>query len=264
MMIASMKDAFSVKGKAVLVTGGNRGVGEGIVQAFAQCEANVAIMARDEKAATKVLESIQCHGGKYVFHKGDVTDKKDCERVVKAARDEFGRLDVLVNNSGVCRHTRTLDMGPDFKDWQEVVDVNVNGVFFMSYYAAEIMKKQGGGSIITVTSISAHMVNVPQWQCSYNASKAAAEHLVESLAVEWAPYNIRVNAIAPGYVDTELLNQTNERARSWHDYWSKACPTDRFLKPIEVGALCVYLASDASDYCRGSVMVIDGGYRLPR
>ncbi len=263
-MITSLKNAFSVKGKVVIVTGGNRGVGEGIVHAFAQSEANVAIMARDEKAATKVLGDIKQHGGKYAFYKGDVTRKEDCERVVTAVKEDFGKLDVLVNNSGLCRHKRTLDMGPDFKDWHEVIDVNLNGLFFMSYYAAQVMKKQGGGSIINIASISAHMVNVPQWQCSYNASKAAVEHLTESLAVEWSPFGIRVNAVAPGYVDTAMLSPTTERGREWHQYWRKACPTDRFLMPIEVGALCVYLASDAADYCRGSVMVIDGGYRLPR
>lgn len=259
-----MENAFSVKGKNVLVTGGNRGIGKGIVKAFAQSSANVAIMARDEEKGQKVLGEISNYGMKYLFLKGDVTIKRDCERVVKSAKKEFGRLDILVNNAGICRHTRTLDMGPDFEDWYEVIDVNLNGMFLMCYYAAEIMKEQGGGSIINITSLSAHMVNVPQWQCSYNASKAGAEHLTESLAVEWAPYNIRVNAIEPGYADTEMLDQENERARKWHKYWREACPTDRFVAPIEIGALCVYLGSEAADYCRGSVFEIDGGYRLPR
>lgn len=263
-MITKMKDAFSVKGKNVLVTGGNRGIGEGIVQAFAQSGANVAIMARDEKAAQKVLADIYKWGGNYLFFKGDVIKKEDCERVTHSVKKEFKSLDILVNNAGICRHKRSLDLGPDFRDWYEVIDVNLNGLFLMCYYAAEIMKEQGGGSIINITSISAHIVNVPQWQSSYNASKAAAGHLVESLAVEWSPYNIRLNAIEPGYTATELLDLNNERTSEWYKYWRKACPTNRFLSPIEIGALCVYLGSEASDYCRGSVFTIDGGYRLPR
>jgi NAD(P)-dependent dehydrogenase (short-subunit alcohol dehydrogenase family) len=259
-----MKDAFSVKGKNVLVTGGNRGIGEGIVQAFAQSGANIAIMARDEKAAQKVLADIKEYGGNNLFFKGDVVKKEDCARAIQSVKKEFSRLDILVNNAGICRHKRALDLGPDFKDWYEVIDVNLNGLFLMCYYAAEAMKKQGGGSIINITSISAHIVNVPQWQCSYNASKAAAEHLVETLAVEWAPYNIRINSIEPGYTATELLDLKNERTAKWYKYWRKACPTDRFLTPIEIGALCVYLGSEAADYCRGSVFEIDGGYRLPR
>jgi NAD(P)-dependent dehydrogenase (short-subunit alcohol dehydrogenase family) len=263
-LITNMMDAFSVKGKNVLVTGGNRGIGEGIVQAFAQSGANVAIMARDEKAAQKVLSEISAYGGKNLFFKGDVVKKEDCKRVINSLKKEFSRLDILVNNAGISRHKRTLDLRPDFKDWYEVIDVNLNGLFLMCYYAAEIMKEQGGGSIINITSISAQMVNVPQWQVSYNTSKAAATHLTESLAVEWAPYNIRVNAIEPGYTATEMLDLKNERTNEWYKYWRKACPTDRFLTPIEVGALCVYLGSEASDYCRGSIFEIDGGYRLPR
>ncbi|MCG9478689.1 MAG: SDR family oxidoreductase [Actinomycetia bacterium] len=263
-MIKNMKDAFSVKGKNVLVTGGNRGIGEGIVQAFAQSEANVAIMARDKQKGLEVISDIQKYGGRYLFLQGDVTCKEDCRKTVKSVNKEWGTLDILVNNAGICRHKRSFDLGPDFKDWYDVIDVNLNGLFLMCYHAAEIMKEQGGGSIINITSISAHIVNVPQWQCSYNASKAAAEHLVESLAVEWAPYHIRLNAIEPGYTATELLDLDNERTRKWYKYWREACPTDRFLTPIEIGALCVYLGSDAADYCRGSVFEIDGGYRLPR
>jgi NAD(P)-dependent dehydrogenase (short-subunit alcohol dehydrogenase family) len=263
-LITNMLDAFSVKDKNVLVTGGNRGIGEGIVQAFAQSSANVAIMARDEKASQKVLSKISNYGGKYLFFKGDVTKKEDCEQVIHSVKKELGSLDILVNNAGICRHKRTLDLGPDFKDWYEVIDVNLNGLFLMCYFAAELMKELGGGSIINITSISSQIVNVPQWQASYNASKAAATHLVESLAVEWAPYNIRLNAIEPGYTATELLDLNNARTAEWYKYWRKACPTNRFLTPIEIGALCVYLGSDASDYCRGSVFEIDGGYRLPR
>lgn len=260
-----MKDAFSVKGKNVLVTGGNRGVGLGIVQAFVQSGANVAIMARDEKAGKKVLSDIGNYGGNCLFFKGDVTKKEDCHRVINEVKKEFSSLDILVNNAGICRHRRTLDMGPDFKDWYEVIDINLNGYFLMCYYAAEIMKEQGGGNIINISSIAAQGVLVPQWQCSYNASKAAINHLVESLALEWAPYNIRVNAIEPGYTETEMLDiEKSKRSIEWYNCWKEACPTGRFLTPIEVGALCVYLGSEASAYCAGSIFKIDGGYLLPR
>lgn len=263
-MIKNMKDAFSVKGKNVLVTGGNRGVGLGVVKAFAQAEANVAIMARDEKTAIKVIEELSTYGGKYEFYKGDVTKKEDCKRVTRSFNDDFGRFDILVNNAGICKHIRTFDMDPEFSEWYDVMDVNLNGYFLMSYHAAEFMKKQGGGSIINITSIAAFAVLVPQWQVSYNTSKAAANHLVKSLALEWTPYNIRVNAVAPGYTETEMLDiEKNERSSEWYRTWLEACPTGRFCTPLEVGALCVYLGSEAADYCRGSVFTIDGGFLLP-
>ena len=263
-MIKDMKDAFSVKGKNVIVTGGNRGVGLGIVQAFAQSGANIAIMARNENTAREVLANLKQYGGKYIFLKGDVVKKDDCRAVADSVKKELGSIDILVNNAGICRHIRTFDMDPDFKDWYEVMDVNLNGYFLMSYYAGQIMKEQGYGSIINITSIAAESVLVPQWQCSYNSSKAALNHLTRSLALEWIPFNIRVNAVEPGYTETEMLDiEKNERSISWYNTWKKACPTGRFCKPIEVGALCVYLGSEASEYCVGSVFKIDGGFLLP-
>jgi NAD(P)-dependent dehydrogenase (short-subunit alcohol dehydrogenase family) len=226
------------------------------------------MMARDEErgkaAAKKIKEEF---GVNCVFYKGDVVSQEDCEKTVSSFIEDFGGINVMINNSGLCRHRCTLDMGPDFKDWYDVINVNLNGVFLMSYFSAKYMKEHGGGSIINISSISATMVNAPQYQCSYNCSKAAVNHLTESLAVEWAPFNIRVNAIEPGYSDTEMtlgLAETNEISRAWYKTWRKACPTDRFLAPIECGALCVYLGSDASEYCRGSIFTIDGGYKLPR
>ena len=259
-MINNMKDAFSVEGKKVLVTGGGRGIGKGIVQAYAQSGADVAIMARSDEASLKTIEELAPLGGKYKYYQGDVTKPEDAERVINTFYEEFGGLDVLVNNAGICYHIRTLDIQPhDFKEWNEVMNVNSNGVFYMSYFAGHIMTKQKSGSIINVSSGSGRVPNTPQYQISYNASKASCSQITRSLALEWAEYGVRVNAIEPGYTNTELLQVDTERDAQWLKSWEWFCITRRFCEPIELGALCVYLGSEAASYMTGAVIPLDGG-----
>lgn len=259
-MIKNVMDAFSLKGKTAIVTGGYRGVGYGISTAFAQAGANVVIMARSEKESLKAVDELKQYGGQYRYYRGDIVKKEDCESVCNAVKKEFGRLDILVNNAGICRHTETFGM--DFSDWYDVINVNLNGTFLMSYFAGNIMREQGGGNIINVSSMSAQIVNIPQWQCSYNASKAAVNHLTRSLALEWAPYNIRVNAIAPGYISTDMIPPNEGESRGWVEKWVDLTPQKRMGDGIEVGAMAVYLASDASAYATGSILLMDGGYSL--
>ena len=259
-MIKNMKDAFSVEGKKVLVTGGGRGIGKGIVKAFAQSGADVGIMARSEGDSLKTIEEISSLGGKYKYYKGDASKPEDAERVINAFYEDFDGLDILVNNAGLCYHIRTLDIQPyDFKEWQEVMDVNANAVFYMSYFAGRIMTEQKHGNIINISSGSGRIPNTPQYQISYNASKAACSQITRCLALEWAEYGIRVNAIEPGYTNTEMLLQHTERDRQWFNGWKWFFVTQRFCEPIELGALCVYLGSEASEYVTGAVIPMDGG-----
>jgi NAD(P)-dependent dehydrogenase (short-subunit alcohol dehydrogenase family) len=260
-MFGNVMNAFSLKGKTALVTGGYRGVGFGISLALAQAGADVVIMSRSEEGSLKAIGDLKQYGGRYGFLCGDISSREDCERVVCSVRKEYGRLDVLVNNAGICRHTETFGM--DFADWYDVINVNLNGTFLMSYYAGQAMKEHGGGSIINITSMSAEIVNIPQWQCSYNASKAAVNQLTRSLALEWAPYNIRVNAIAPGYINTDMIPPDEGKSKGWARLWVEMTPQKRMGEGIEVGAMAVYLASDASAYTTGSVLLMDGGYSLP-
>jgi NAD(P)-dependent dehydrogenase (short-subunit alcohol dehydrogenase family) len=259
-MFKNVMEAFSLKGKTAIVTGGYRGVGLGIATALAQAGADVALTARGANDAGQALKELEPYGGRYVFLRGDVSDRRDCERICNKVAEDFGGLDVLVNNAGICRHTATFGM--DFADWYDVINVNLSGTFLMSYYAGQIMKERGGGSIINISSMSAEVVNIPQWQCSYNASKAGVNQLTKSLALEWTPYNIRVNAIAPGYISTDMIPPDEGESKGWAGYWKELTPMKRMGEGLEVGALAVYLASDASAFTTGSILLMDGGYTL--
>jgi len=262
-MISSMKNAFSVQGKNVLVTGGNRGIGKGISIAMAECGANVAIMARDREVAQATIDELTSHGGIYRFYPGDVTSIHDAKRVVGSVVQDYGKMDVLVNNAGIARFFNVLDMDESLKDWFDVLNVNLNGAFIMSHFAGRAMRESGGGCIINISSNASRIVNLPQRMCSYSAAKAALDRLTKSLAHEWAPYKIRVNAIAPGYTETDLTPEGAD-IEALTKYWTASTPTGRFNKTIEVGALAVFLASEAAEQMTGTVTTIDGGYMLAR
>ena len=263
-MITSMKDAFSLKGKNALITGGNRGIGKGIAIAMAQCGANIAIMARDEETAKKTLAELAQYGGEHRFYKGSVEKPDEARAVVEAVMKDYGKIDVLVNNSGIFRWFNVLEMDPDdLRDWYEVIDVNLNGVFIMSMLVGQKMKATGGGSIINISSNAAHIVNIPQNTSSYSSAKAAVNHLTRCLAVEFAPHKIRVNAICPGFVEAENPPE-DEEMKKIVEFWISRCPTGRFTYPLEIGALAVFLASEASENMTGSINTIDSGYELAR
>ncbi len=259
--IESMENAFNIKGKNVIVTGGNRGIGKGIVTAMAQSGANIAILARDEATSMKTIEGLNSYGGKYQYFKCDVTNVEMAKGVVDEVVKEFGTIDVLVNNAGIARFFNVLDEDESLKDWYDVINLNLNGYFTMSYLVGKVMQKQNYGRIINISSNSSRIVNLPQRMVSYNVSKAGIDRMTKCLAHEWAQYNIRVNAIAPGYTETEL---TFDKDKDKIDYWMSSTPVGRFGKTIEIGALAVYLASPASEQMTGAVLTIDGGYMLAR
>jgi NAD(P)-dependent dehydrogenase (short-subunit alcohol dehydrogenase family) len=179
------------------------------------------------------------------------------ERMASQVHQEFGRIDILVNNAGDCVHRPALDV-PD-EEWHHVIDVNLNGLWLCSTAVAPYQIDQGGGVIVNIGSISAQIVNRPQWQPAYNASKAAVHQLTKSLAAEWAPHNIRVNALAPGYVKTEMAPVDRPEFRQ---HWIEDAPMRRYATPEEIAPSVVYLASDASSFMTGSVLVVDGGYTI--
>ena len=258
--IKDMKNAFDLTGQTALITGGNRGLGLGIGLAMAQCGADVAILCRDSKKAQEALEELRPYGGKYESFSCDVTDIKDVRRAVGEVYESFGQVTILVNNAGVSCVSELLDMDENLTDWYNVLNTDLNGTVHMTYEVGKRMRDAGkGGCIINITSNAAFIVNKTQAMSPYSASKAAANHFTKCMAVELGKYDIRCNAIAPGFTNTELSRHIPP---DMFEYINNQMPLGRFGEPIEVGALAVFLASPAAAQITGTVQVIDGGYML--
>jgi NAD(P)-dependent dehydrogenase (short-subunit alcohol dehydrogenase family) len=257
-MTGGVLDQFSLPGRKAVVTGASRGLGRAFALALAQAGADVAAVARTEPDIKAAASDIAAQTGRRVVPVvADITERADAERMIAEADAALGGLDILVNNAGVCFHRPALDVPDD--EFRQVFDVNVYGLWVASTEAAKRMMAAGGGTIVNVGSISSIIVNRPQWQPAYNASKAAVHQLTKSLAAEWAPRNIRVNALAPGYVKTEMAPVDRPEFRR---HWIEDTPQQRYASPEEIAPSVVYLASPASSFMTGSVLVIDGGYTL--
>jgi NAD(P)-dependent dehydrogenase (short-subunit alcohol dehydrogenase family) len=259
MTITSMKDAFSVKDKNALITGGTQGLGFAMAEAYLELGANIGITGRNaekgERAAAELAAKYP--DSKVRYYQADHREQDDCQAAVDGFLADFGKIDVLINNAGAGAGADAIGFIENrFKDWRFTIDLDLTGMFMMSCIGANSMKDTGGGSIINITSNAGFVVNKPQKMVSYSTAKAGANHMTEMLAWEWAPYKIRVNAIAPGYFKTAL------EVADLADQWLEMTPTGRFGEPIEVGALAVYLGSEASEQMTGAILCIDGGYSL--
>lgn len=247
-------DRFGLKGKTALVTGGARGIGKSVSGALAQAGADVAVVDLDAAEATRAARDLEAHGVKAIAVGADVTRPDQVKRMVETALEAFGTIDVLFNNAGICVNEKAEEMS--YGSWQKVIDVNLTGVFLVAQAVGRVMIAKGGGSIVNTASMSGHIVNQPQPQCGYNASKAGVIMLTRSLAAEWAPYKVRVNSISPGYIATEMTM----KATAWMPAWIAATPMRRMGKPEELQGVVLYLASDASTFTTGSDVVVDGGF----
>ncbi len=256
--ITNMTNAFNVSGKNVVVTGGNRGIGKGISVAFAQSGANVAILCRNHESGLKALKELEQYGGRYTCIACDVSDIENVKAAAKEVFAFFDQVDIMVNNAGVATTTPFLsDEGLD--EWHRVINTNLHGVANMVHEIAPAMRDKGvGGSIINISSVGGQRVSASREHdnAPYNTAKAGLDIFSKYLAVILGDYGIRVNCIAPGPTHSDL---DKDLPPSAFETIEKALPAHRFGEPIEIGALCVFLASPAGRQITGCVYAHDGG-----
>jgi NAD(P)-dependent dehydrogenase (short-subunit alcohol dehydrogenase family) len=249
-----LEELFSLKGKHAIVTGGGRGIGQVIAVGLAKAGAEIVIISRT--GADETVKLIEQVGGKAYSLLADITNESAVDSVLNEILTRSGSIEILFNNAGTCINKGTLDAS--IAEWREVIDTNLTGSYIMARAVGKIMiERKIKGSIINMASMSAHIVNVPQWQASYNSSKAGIVHMTHSLAAEWSQYGIRVNSLSPGYIGTPMSLRAPKEMK---DVCMPLIPAHRMGDPEELIGAVVYLAADSSGYTNGSDLVVDGAY----
>lgn len=249
-----LESIFGLAGKTALVTGGRVGIGQVIAIALAKAGAEVVIMGKTDSRET--VRKIEGVGGKAYSITANVTDEEAVEKAMDLIMERSGHIDIVFNNAGICIHKDTLEA--TIEEWRQVIDVNLTGEYIVARAAGRRMIESGTkGSIINMASMSGTIVNIPQWQASYNASKAGVMHMTRSLAIEWAEHGIRVNSLSPGYIGTPMSADTPQELKN---AWMPLMPYHRMGKPEELIPAILYLACDAAGYTTGSDVIVDGGY----
>jgi len=267
MTTQSIAEIFDLKGKAAIVTGGAMGIGEAIALQLAEAGASVMIADISLEAANKVVDQIKSRGGKAEAIYADAGSANDARKVAQATVDTFGRLDILVNNAGIYPFSPALETTEAL--WDKVLGINLKGVFFFAQAAAQQMIKVGhGGKIVNIASIDA--LHPTGNLVHYDASKGGVVMVTKSLALEFGPHKINVNAIAPGGIQTPggqaqstaILKATNMPSEELMKAFTARIPLRRMGEPADIAKVVLFLASSASDYMTGSLVVVDGGYLL--
>lgn len=251
---------FRLDGRTALVTGGGQGIGRAFCHALAEAGASVAVIDIDAGAAAAVAEELAAKGARSMPVTADVTDPGQVAAAVALVVSTWGSLTIGVNNAGIGQWVDSEAATPE--EWDRVMRVNLDAVFWCAQAEARVMLAAGYGKIVNTASMSAHIANVPQRQAAYNASKAAVLHLTRTLAAEWADRGVRVNSISPGYTRTALVERllATPVGKDMMARWLPLIPQGRFAEVTDLQGALVYLASAASDYATGTDIVIDGGY----
>lgn len=243
---------FDFKGQKVIVTGGTRGIGLALAEAFAQAGAAVAVCGTNEQLLAQTKTHLETFGGKVFAAKCNISQPQECDAFVAAVVKELGGLDVLVNNAGITKDGLTVRMSP--ADWDSVIEVNLSGTFYMSKAALKVMFKQRSGNIVNISSVIGQMGNAGQ--VNYAASKAGIIGMTKSLAKEFGSRGVRVNAVAPGFVSTAMTEALSEEMK---EKAFAAIALKRFAQPQDIAKAVMFLASQDAAYITGHVLAVNGG-----
>jgi NAD(P)-dependent dehydrogenase (short-subunit alcohol dehydrogenase family) len=250
---------FSVVDRVAVVTGGGQGIGREIVRVLAAGGAHVAIADLNPATAADAAREVEAMGRRGLAVTTDVADNASVEAMTSAVLAAFGRVDILVNDAGICINKPALETSPE--EWLRIIGINLNGVYWCSRAVGRHMVERRSGVIVNIASMSGSIVNWPQPQAGYNASKAGVIHLTKSLASEWAEAGVRVNSVSPGYIGTEMT-KLGMSTPGWGETWLAMSPMKRLGEPVDVANAVLYLASDAAAFATGTNLIVDGGYTV--
>ncbi len=249
---------FDLKGKIAVVTGGNGGIGLGMARGIASLGAGVIIAGRNEDKAATALKALHDMGADASFIAADVTHKAACQALIAEAVDRHGRVDILVNNAGTS--VRKMPEALSEEEWHHVLDTNLTSAFFCSQAAHPVMARQGGGKMINIGSMMS-LFGAP-YAVAYASSKGGIVQMTRAMATAWAKDNIQVNAVLPGWIDTDLTKRARQQVSGLHDSVEKRTPQARWGVPDDMAGVAAFLASAASDFVTGTAIPVDGGFSI--
>jgi 2-dehydro-3-deoxy-D-gluconate 5-dehydrogenase len=249
---------FDLSGRVAIVTGGNGGIGLGMARGIASLGARIVIVGRNADKAEAALETLRDMGAEAVFIAADVTKKADCQTLVASTLERFGRVDILVNNAG----TSIRKMPQDFteEEWHHVLDTNLTSAFLCSQAVYPAMVQAGGGKVINIGSMMS-LFGAP-YATPYAASKGGIVQMTRAMATAWAKDSIQVNAVLPGWIDTELTQRARHQVAGLHESVEKRTPHGRWGTPHDMAGIAAFLASPASDFVTGTAIPVDGGFSI--
>ena len=249
---------FDLKGRVAVVTGGNGGIGLGMAHGLAEAGAAIAVAGRNREKSAAAVKALEAIGAKAAAIEVDVRDEASCRAMVAAAAERFGRVDILVNNAGT--NVRKLPQDATLADWREVLDTNLTSAFLCSQAAYPEMAKAGGGKVISIGSMLS--IFGGPLMAAYGSSKGGIVQLTKSLAAAWAKDNIQVNAILPGWINTDLTKTARVQIQGLNERVLARTPAGRWGEPSDFAGIAVFLASAASDFVTGTAIAVDGGYSI--